>query len=206
MFKSRKEAGKLLAPRLDTTINKNSLVLCIPRGGIIVGKEIADKLDLQLDVIIAKKLCPPQNSEFAIGAIMHDGTYNLNPDWKKYITPSELEIEIVHKKSEMLRRLEHYRGSSNYNFDNKTVVLVDDGIATGSTVIMVLKWLLKITEDIILAIPVMPAETYESIKKIVRNIVCLKLPINFSSVSQFYEEFEQVTDKEVLDILKKFKK
>lgn len=207
MFKDRKEAGQLLAEKLaDTIEGSNSLIFAVPRGGVIVGREIARALNAELDVIISKKITPPDNSEFAIGAIMHDGTSYYSKDANFFLNKSEFSEEINKKKKEAQRRLEQYRGNYQYQFDNKDVILVDDGIATGSTIFVIIKWLRQQNvKNIILAIPVMPLHTYELLQTTVNKIIALQIPPDFSAVGQFYEKFEQVTDKEVLDILREFK-
>ena len=207
MIKNRTSAGKQLGKKLFEVVKEsNSIVLAIPRGGVVVGLEIANMLNTTLDVIISKKITPPANPEYAIGAITHDGTVYVGPNWKSYSNEPNFDEELNKKKTEVKRRIEEYRGDANYQLNNKTVILVDDGIATGSTVFVILKWLLKLkTKRIILAVPVIPAHTYEEMSKLVDTIVALQIPIDFSAVGQFYEEFNQVSDEEVLTILSKFK-
>lgn len=204
MFIDRIHAGKLLAEKLVDVVNgKNSIVLAIPRGGVIIGKEVSKRIGAELDVIISKKITPPHYSEFAIGSITHDGTMYLDPSWKNYSNDEQIADEIEKKKKEVQRRLLQYRKKSNYDFDDdKTVIVVDDGIATGCTVQAILKWLSKSdVSDVILAVPVMPDTTYEVFKKLVKRIVVLETPTFFSSVGQFYDKFNQVSDEEVIRIL-----
>jgi len=207
MIKDRNEAGKLLAEKLSQLVKeKNLIVLAIPRGGVVVGHEIAKKLGCQLDVIISKKITPPDNPEYAIGAITHDGTVYIGHDWENYSNDPNFQDELQKKKIEVKRRLEGYRGTDKYNFNDKTVILVDDGIATGSTVFAILKWLVERNiKRIVLAIPVMPKNTFEEMKKLVKTIVILYIPTEFYAVGQFYQKFDQVSDQEVLDLLKKSK-
>lgn len=206
-FKDRNEAGKKLAEKILEYVNKEAIVLAIPRGGIIIGQEIAKKLDCQLDVIISKKITPPSYPEYAIGAITHDGTIFQSKNWERFSREPGFEEEVRQKKLEVKRRIEEYRGNSEYNFDNKTVILVDDGIATGATVIVLLKWLsTQNIKKVILAIPVIPYDTLQKIKPMVSSIITLEAPKEFSSVGQFYDEFEQVSDEEVMSILSNFKK
>ncbi len=208
LINNRNDAGKRLADKLaEIVTGKESLILAIPRGGIIVGEEIAKKLGCPLDVIISKKITPPSSPEYAIGAITHDGTIYQGQNWDRFSQEPKFEDEIIKKKSEIKRRLEEYRGSADYKFDNKTVILVDDGIATGATVFVLLKWLSeKKVKRIILAVPVIPLNTYKEMKPLVDVIVTLEIPVEFYAVGQFYEEFGQVSDKEVMTILDKFKK
>ena len=208
VIKNRNEAGKKLAEKIFEMVKgEEPTVLAIPRGGVVVGEEIAKKLGCSLDVIISKKITPPSSPEYAIGAITHDGTIYQGQYWDMFSQEPKFEDEISKKKSEVKRRLEEYRGSADYKFDNKTVILVDDGIATGSTVFVLLKWLSeRKVNRVILAVPVIPANTFEEMRPLVDAIVTLEIPVEFYAVGQFYEEFDQVSDEEVMTILDKFKK
>jgi len=207
MIKNRSDAGNKLAEKLtDIVKGEESIVLAIPRGGVVVGNEISKKLSCPLDVIISKKITPPGFPEYAIGAITHDGTIYRGENWDRFSQEPKFEEEKNKKKLEVKRRLEEYRGNSDYKFDNKTVILVDDGIATGSTVFALLKWLsIHKVKRIILAVPVIPATTYEEMKPLVDNIIALEIPTEFSAVGKFYREFDQVSDNQVMKILYKFK-
>jgi len=202
MIKDRVEAGQLLGDNLIKCNLENPVVLAIPRGGVILGHEIAKKLGCKLDVVISKKITPPENPEYAIGAITHDGTLYKSDYWDNYSSDENFADELARKKQEVKRRLEEYRKTTEYDFEGKTIVLVDDGIATGSTVFAILNWLSKQrTKKVLLAISVIPADTYEAIKPKVSNVVTLEIPTSFSSVGQFYSSFEQVSDDEVKEIL-----
>ena len=204
MIKDRIEAGQQLAQKIDSK-NDNFIVLAIPRGGVVVGHEIAKKIGCKLDIAISKKITPPDSPEFAIGAITHDGTLFQSAYWDNYVEYPNLDEEIEKKRIEVKRRLEEYRGNSEYDIESKKVILVDDGIATGSTVFAILNWLEKQNvKEIILAIPVMPASVYELMKQKVSSIVALEIPEEFAAVGQFYHKFHQVSDEEVMEIIKKF--
>lgn len=206
MIKDRIEAGKLLAKRLAKH-NENALVLSIPRGGVVIGNEIAKELGCRLDVIISKKVTPPDNPEYAIGAITHDGTVFQGENWEVFSKHPDFENELNKKKEEVQRRLKDFRGSSDYKFDNKTVILVDDGIATGATVFAILNWLKKQkVKKIILAVPVMPSDTFQKMQKFCDEIIVLEIPHDFVAVGQFYHEFLQVSDDQVISILEKFRR
>jgi len=206
MIKDRIEAGKLLADKINLIKNRDFLVLAIPRGGVIVGHEIAKKINCKLDIIISKKITPSDNPEFAIGAITHDGTLFQSNHWKNYANDPNLNEEISKKKLEVKRRLEEYRGNSEYKITDKKIILVDDGIATGSTVFAILNWLTKQNvKEIILAIPVMPASIFELMKKNVTSIISLEVPDEFAAVGQFYKSFDQVSDEEVIKIFKEYR-
>ena len=202
MIKDRVEAGQLLGDNLIKCNLENPVILAIPRGGVILGHEIAKKLGCKLDVVISKKITPPENPEYAIGAITHDGTLYKSDYWDNYSSDENFADELTRKKQEVKRRLEEYRKTTEYDLEGKTIVLVDDGIATGSTVFAILNWLSKQrTKKVLLAISVIPADTYETIKPKVSNVVTLEIPTSFSSVGQFYSSFEQVSDDEVKEIL-----
>ena len=202
MIKDRVEAGQLLGDNLIKCNLENPVILAIPRGGVILGHEIAKKLGCKLDVVISKKITPPENPEYAIGAITHDGTLYKSDYWDNYSSDENFADELTRKKQEVKRRLEEYRKTTEYDLEGKTIVLVDDGIATGSTVFAILNWLSKQrTKKVLLAISVIPADTYEAIKPKVSNVVTLEIPTSFSSVGQFYSSFEQVSDDEVKEIL-----
>ena len=205
MIKNRTEAGKILAGKIlagKIQTEENLIVLAIPRGGVVVGHEIAKKLDCDMDIAVSKKITPPKHPEYAIGAITHEGTTYQTQNWDIFSNEPDFELELAKKQKEVQRRLEKYRGSSDYELSDKTIILVDDGIATGSTVFAILKWLSKLhVKKIILAIPVMPSDTFEKMKNLVSKIITIEIPLDFSSVGQFYEEFEQVTDEEMMNIL-----
>jgi len=206
MIKDRIEAGKLLGKRLSTLDIKEPIVLAIPRGGMIVGHEVAKVLNCKLDVVISKKITPPENPEYAIGAITYDGTIYEGEYWNKFTNYPNFDEELDRKKIEVKRRLEEYRGTADYNLKEKTIILVDDGIATGSTVFAILNWLNKQNvEKILLAIPVIPVSTHADIERKVSQIITLEIPIEFSAVGQFYKEFDQVSDQEVKKIIKGYR-
>ncbi|TLX71775.1 MAG: phosphoribosyltransferase [Thaumarchaeota archaeon] len=206
MFADRNEAGKLLSEKLADLKGENCLVLAIPRGGVVIGNQVALSLGCKLDVVISKKINPPNRPEYAIGAIMPDGTVHWNQDMSQYLEHPYFVNEINEKKNEAQRQLEQFRGNSTYDLKDKTVILTDDGIATGATVFVILKWLAKNNpKKIIVASPVIPASTYEQLKKISDKVIALLLPTEFYAVSEFYKKFDQVSEKEVESILKNFK-
>ena len=207
LIKNRKEAGIKLAEKLNEIVtDEKIMILAIPRGGIVVGEEIAKKLSCSLDVIISKKITPPSSPEYAIGAITHDGTIYQSQNWDRFSGEPNFEDEVNKKRLEIKRRLEKYRGSSDYEFDNKTVILVDDGIATGATVIVLLKWLSNQNINrLVLAVPVIPMDTFKKMKSMVDSIITLDIPTEFYAIGKFYKEFEQVSDEEVMTILSNLK-
>lgn len=207
MIHDRIEAGQLLGKKLLAFNIIDPIVLAVPRGGVIVGHEIAKILRCKLDIVISKKITPPENPEYGIGAITYDGTPYKGENWQRYAKRANFDDEVIKKKKEVKRRLEEYRGNTDYNLDKKTVIVVDDGIATGSTVFAILNWLVnQKTGKILLAIPVIPADTYKIIESKVSSIIVLYIPTEFSAVGQFYEQFDQVSDQEVKEILTMYKK
>ncbi len=207
MIHDRIEAGQLLGKKLLAFNIIDPIVLAVPRGGVIVGHEIAKILRCKLDIVISKKITPPENPEYGIGAITYDGTPYKGENWQRYAKRANFDDELTKKKKEVKRRLEEYRGNTDYNLDKKTVIVVDDGIATGSTVFVILNWLVnQKTGKILLAIPVIPADTYKIIERKVSSIFVLYIPTEFSAVGQFYEQFDQVSDQEVKEILTMYKK
>lgn len=206
MFADRNEAGKLLSEKLTDLKGQNCLVLAIPRGGVVIGDQIASELGCKIDIVISKKINPPNQPEYAIGAIMPDGTIHWNQDMSKYLEHPYFLKEINEKKNEAQKQLEKLRGNAHYDLAGKIIIITDDGIATGATVFAILKWLEKNNPArIIIASPVIPANTYEQLKKMSDRIVALLIPTTFYSVSEFYEKFNQVTEKEVESILKKYR-
>lgn len=207
MIDDRIHAAKLLAEKLDFVKSKDTIILAIPRGGIIVGDEIARILEIPLDVIISKKITPPDYPEYAVGAMTYDGTIYRGRYWDQHSSDPRFEEEINKKKAEVARQIQAYRGNTEYELEGKSVILVDDGIATGATVFAILEWLSKKkTKEVILAIPVIPYTTHEMLKKYGIKIVAVEIPIEFSAVAQFYRKFEQVPEQTVLDILQKHRK
>jgi len=207
VFRDRTHAGNLLAEKIAPLIRgKECVVLAIPRGGVIVGDEIANTLHIPLDVIMSKKITPPDHPEYAIGAVTYDGVLYRGSDWDRYSSDPRFEHEIIQKKNEVARQIAAYRGSTEYNFGAKTVILTDDGIATGATVCAILKWLSqKGVADVILAIPVIPRSTHALLEEFGVVIVAIDTPHEFSSVGQFYRRFDQVPDSVVIDIIAKYR-
>jgi predicted phosphoribosyltransferase len=203
VFLDRTDAGRKLSERIPHY--PNSIVLAIPRGGVILGDIIARKIGCNLDVIISKKITPPDYSEYAIGAIMYDGTLYKSKYWPKFSDDPRFKDELTQKQHEVKRRLEEYRGNDKYLLEGKYIILVDDGIATGSTVFAILNWIKKQNpKQIILAVPVIPITTFDKMKSFVDEMIVLDIPEDFSAVGQFYDDFSQVTAIQVKKILKKY--
>jgi len=206
LFKDRKDAADQLAKALEDFKDSNPIILAIPRGGIIIGDIIASKLDAELDIIVSKKIGAPYNDELAIGAIMHDGSYFPNKEIAQQLDISNeyLEEKKQIQMKEVERRLVHYRGKIEYDLQNRLVIIVDDGVATGATLSVASLWVKnQNTQKIIIAIPGGAKDTILKLSKIVDEVIALETPDIFSAVSQIYHNFSQVNDNEVEDIMRK---
>lgn len=208
VFNSREETGKLLSEKLLRLQLKNPIVIAIPRGGVVVGCEIAKRIAAELDIIAPRKMPAPHNNELAIGAVMHDGSIFLNDEVIKASgsSPSYIEDEKAAGIRESSRRLEQYRGiKTEPSLEGRDVILVDDGVATGSTMEVAIIWIKKHNPSrLIVAIPVIPAGILAKLKGIVDRVVYVEAPENFYGISQFYRIFEQVDDKEIINMLQEF--
>jgi len=210
MFKDRNDAGIKLAEKLKTELNELSgvetVVLAIPRGGVVVGTEIAKSLKLPLDIIITKKLGAPDRPELAIGAIgQTQGSLFLDQRIIKELNIDRLyvDLEIIKKQTEINRRENLYRqGKPEIELNNKRVILVDDGAATGATMIASARevWNRE-PKQVIIALPVCAKHTLAQLEKEADMVIVLEIPDDFYAVGQFYTKFEQVRDEEVIKIL-----
>ena len=207
VYSNRQQAGRMLARRLMSHADADVVVLGVPRGGLPVAKEVADALGAPLDVIVVRKLGAPGQPEFGIGAVV-DGDHPraiFNPGIVEQLGVSDeyIEAEIARQLKEVNRREAAYRGGrAKIPLADKTVILVDDGIATGSSVRAALRGVRRQKpKRLVLAVPVAPADTIEALRSEADEIVCLETPEDFFAVGQFYRDFHQVTDKEVRAIL-----
>lgn len=209
-FSNRIEAGRRLAEALKEFAGHGGVVLAIPRGGVVVGYEIAQKLHLELDVIVPRKLGAPSNSELAIGAIAEDGTAILDDGLVAYLGVNEdyIRRESERQKLEIKRRLKLYRQDAPpLSIKGQTVLVVDDGIATGSTMKAALASLRKQgAKNIVVAVPVGPPSTISELHEMADKVVCLYMPEYFQAIGQFYEDFNQTSDEEVIDLLRNNKR
>ena len=210
-FSDRKEAGKELAAAIKPKyVSRNGMVLAIPRGGIVVGYEIAQALDLPLDVIIPRKLGAPNNPEFAIGAVAEDGTEVLDEKIINYLGVSQQYIreESENQRQEIVRRLKVYRqGMNQLDLNGQDVIVVDDGIATGATMKAALASVRnRGAKSVTVAVPVGPPSTIKELQNYADTVICLYMPEFFQAIGQFYSNFSQTSDEEVIDLLKKSKK
>lgn len=205
LFKDRQEAGEKLAKILENFKGRNAIVLALPRGGVVVGAQIAKALDLPLDIIVVRKIGSPESEEYAIGAIDVDGDGVWNEEELKRINKEWLAQEIQKEKEEAKRRFDLYRqGRIFLDLKDKIAIIVDDGIATGLTIKSAIKYAKKLgAQRVIVASPVAPQETVDDIKKEADEIRVMETPAFFFAIGQFYETFPQIEDEEVVKILKK---
>jgi len=206
-FLDRVEAGQLLGHALGERLRNrtNVIVLALPRGGVPVGYEVARALHAPLDVFIVRKLGVPGHEELAMGAIASGGVRVLNDDVLRHIPTSRAAIEAVSARElvELERREKSYRGSKPpLDVRGKTVVIVDDGLATGSTMRAAVRALRQENAGaIIVAVPVAARETCDDLRREVDDIVCLRTPSPFEAVGLWYGDFTQTTDEQVHELL-----
>ena len=213
MFKDRVEAGKILADRLEAMGPfENPVILALPRGGVPVAYEVAKRLHAPLDVIIVRKLGAPFNEEFAIGALVEGEpervVLNEEAVYRLGVGKEYLDQVVAKEREELHRRQQRYRARQNplENLEGKTVILIDDGIATGYTMKAALAAIREQNPaSIIVAVPVAPPDTLPEIKRLSDQVVVLETPEPFWAVGAHYERFDQTSDEEVLELLKRAK-
>jgi putative phosphoribosyl transferase len=215
LFRDRTDAAKQLAERLywlknEIQENKSSVVIiAVPRGGVVIGNIIASQLGAKLDLVVSRKIGAPFNPELAIGAVMPDGSYFLN-DVAEMMNVSQdyIESQIEKEVKEIDRRLIEFRGDREYHneLEDKIVVLVDDGIATGATILASAKWIKDKhnCKQLIIAVPLAPREILEDLKRVADKVTVLHTPEPFGAVGRFYHDFNQVSDDEVKEMMKKY--
>lgn len=206
-FRDREDAGKQLAEALREQGIEADIVLAIPRGGLPLGRAVADVLDAPLDVVVAKKIGAPGNPEYAIGAVASDGTTwrNESAIQRTGSTDAYFQKQAEIRMAEAQQKARQYRGEKpDITVSGKSVVVVDDGIATGSTVRACLSKLQKSgPERLVLAVPVGSPRTVTELEEIADEVLCLEAPEGFQAVGQAYEHFGQVSDTEAIAYLEK---
>lgn len=213
-FKNRSSAANILADATKSFLKKEPkeqiLVVGIPRGGVVIADIFASKLSIpNFDIVIPRKLTDPYNKELAIGAIMEDGTMYLDQKW---ITDTLIPLDYIEKEkleqiAEIKRRTALYRANLKHNHavPGATTILVDDGAATGATIITAARWIRKQYQPrhFIIALPVAPKSTVKLLARECDSVEAIITPSNFHSVGQYYEDFNPVTDHQVIDIMNK---
>lgn len=209
MWTDRRDAGRDLAAALDAYAGKDTVVLGIPRGGVVVAAEVASALKAPLDIVVPRKIGAPSNPELAVGAVAGGGIKWLDKDLigRLGVSESYLQDEIDAQLKEIGRRERSYReGRPAIPLEGKTVILVDDGIATGATTRAAIEYVRRHTpKRLILAVPVAPPAVAQSLRPQVDLLVVLSTPEMFFAVGQFYDRFESTSDEEVIDILRMFR-
>ena len=205
-FKDRTEAGHELGVALRERDLDVDIVLAIPRGGLPLGRAVADALDVPLDIVVASKIGAQGNPEYAIGAVASDGSVWRNEEAFLGLGSDEeyFEQECENEAANARQKADRYRGEQpKPDLAGKTIAVVDDGVATGSTVRACLRMLEKSdAERVVLAVPVGPPETVRELQELADEVICLETPGDFRGVGQFYERFDQVSDEEAIAYLK----
>lgn len=205
MFRDRTEAGERLATLLNDRDVIADIVLAIPRGGLPVGRAVADALDVPLDIVAARKIGAPDNPELAIGAVAADGSVWLNDQLidRLGLDQGYIDEGIERERSNAQAKVERYRGDRPMpGFRGMTVVIVDDGVATGATIRACIRQIRTAEASrILLGIPVGPPDTIDSLRSEVDELVCVDTPTHFRAVGQFYQHFPQVSDEEAVEYL-----
>ena len=208
MFKDRADAGRHLAKRLAPYAGQAAIVLALPRGGVVVGHEIAEALGLLLDIVVARKIGHPTNPEYAICAVDEKGTLVCNEVEARRVDRKWLEKQMKLEQAEAQRRSRVYRqGRPPIAIGGKIAVIVDDGIATGLTMrLAILAVRAQKPARVVVAVPVAPSDVAETIREEVDELVVLEPPEEFQgAVGAHYERFDQVEDDEVIRLLAKTK-
>ncbi|MEX0974151.1 MAG: phosphoribosyltransferase family protein [Bacillota bacterium] len=206
MYIDRTDAGRALAAVAALFDAADPLVLCIPRGGVIVGRTLAESLHAEIDVVMAKKIGAPFNPEFAIAAVDADGEV-LTAEGSQWDSLRAFVMEQAQvQKRELLAGLRRFRGGREpKTVAGRTVFLVDDGLATGLTAMAAIRYVRRHKpKQIILAVPVAPAETLDALRPLVDEVICPLSPRVFHAVGEWYVAFEQVDDQDVVRALEEF--
>ena len=209
MFRDRIDAAQKLTQSLKEYESLKPIILALPRGGVPIGYEVAQALHAPLDILVVRKVGAPWNPEFGIGALA-PGVEILDEDSLQTLglTRSDLEGIIEEETLELNRRIRLYRGHDDFpDIAGKTVILIDDGLATGISTRAAILAIKKMNpSQLILAVPVGPQDTINKLKKLVDTLICLEVPPHFYAVGAFYHDFPQVSDAEVIDLLKRSSK
>lgn len=205
MFRNRSDAGRLLGTALSPFRGSDTIVLAIPGGGVPVGKEVATMLGADLDVVVTRKIGAPGNPEFAIGSVTQDGRTVADMALVKelHVSADYLSSEAERQFGKIRKSLEKYRGEKPYpKLEGKTVIITDDGIATGSTMMAAIESVRGMHPyKLVVAIPVAPHDAIRKLSGKVDKVVCLVTPFTFYAVGDYYSEFEHVGEERVKELL-----
>jgi predicted phosphoribosyltransferase len=206
MFRDRAEAARLLARRFDGRELRDPLVLAIPRGGVVTGAVLARELGAELDVVLSRKLRAPYQPELALGAIGEDGRVYLNPTAREFAAAGDeyLARERAHQLGEIARRKALFRAiRPPATIAGRSVIVTDDGIATGATMIAALDLARASRPDeLIVAVPVASPDRLREVRRHCDEVICLLAPADFWAIGQFYADFSQVEDEEAAEWLR----
>jgi len=205
LFHDRKDAGIQLAEALKKYKGEDVVVFALPRGGVVLGVEIANKLHAPLDLVITKKIGHPTNPEYAICAVAEDGEPICNAFEVNKVDSVWFRDEVTRIRDEIKRRRKEYCGEiAAHNLEGKTAVIVDDGIATGFTMIAAIEEIKRRkSQKVVVAIPVTPYDTAQKLKTMADDLVSLDIDEDYlGAVGAYYEDFGQVEDSEVISLLK----
>lgn len=200
-FKDRKDAAMKLIPYLEKYKNEPGVILAVPRGGVPIAYYIAKKYNMPLELLMTKKIGHPSNPEFAIGAVSLEG-YIVDEELN--IPKSFIDENVLKIRKNLEERYTYFMGNKKpVDLENKVVIIIDDGIATGNTILSSIKMLRKRKpKKIVVAVPVAPLQTVLKIKKVVDDFICPYIPENFIGVGLHYDDFSQVNDNEVIRLLR----
>lgn len=207
-FSDRVEAGRALAERLAEEGDwRGALVLALPRGGVPVAYEVAERLGLALDILVVRKLGTPGNRELAMGAIASGGVQVMNEDILRYVHVSQAEIDgtLAQETHELQRRERAYRGDRpRPTIEGCAVILVDDGLATGATMRAAVQAVRKLgASSVTVAVPVAAPDSVAQLEPLADRIVCLHLPHDLYAIGRWYETFDQTPDRQVVELLQR---
>ena len=204
-FKDRQEAGKELARALVDFRGKDVMVLGMPRGGVVVAREVAEALGAQLDIVVTRKIGAPGEPEFALGAVTQEGDVIVDGRAAESVgaTTEYLQKEAQRKKLEVKERMRSLRGNVPYpSLEGRIVIIVDDGMATGNSMRAAVQSVKKRgPREVVVAVPVAPQEAVTELSREGTKVVCLEQPRFFFAIGEFYKDFEQVEDSEVRELL-----
>ncbi len=207
LFRDRAEAGRKLAAALMELKGKDLVILAIPRGGVVVASEVAKALDAPLDIVVTRKIEAPGEPEYALGAVTQEGDVIVDRQAAESLGASKeyIDSQVKKKREEVNERMKKFRGDIPYpDLEGKVVVIVDDGIATGSSVgAAVMSVRRRKPKEIVVAVPVAPKDAVETLTGDGNRVVCLETPGPFLAIGEFYGAFDQVDDEEVKLILGK---
>jgi putative phosphoribosyl transferase len=205
IFRDRRDAGRALARALRKMSGLNdALVLALPRGGVPAGYEVARELRLPLDVLVVRKLGVPGQEELALGAVASGGVLVLNPEVVRAFGIAQGQIEAMseRERAEIARREALYRGGrAALDVAGRTAILIDDGLATGSTMMAAVRSVRPVAARLVVAVPVGSRGACEDLRRVVDDVICLQTPEPFHAVGEFYGDFWQTGDAEVAQLL-----